>query len=136
MSDYEIYIILGDPIPLKRARVTKNGTYDPQKKEKEQIQYMMRANYGLLTPFKGPIDLDLRFGMPIPKSYSKKRKEALLNNCHSCKPDLSNLIKFYEDALTGILWEDDSQIYKIAATKTYCKSPHVTITIKEVQNGM
>ena len=72
--------------------------------------------------------------MPIPKSLSKKKQHELLNQPHHKKPDLSNLIKFVEDALIGILFVDDRQITTIHATKIYHKIPKTLIKIKRTLN--
>lgn len=39
---------------------------------------------------------------------------------HTKKPDIDNLNKAVSDAITDIgLWEDDSQVYSISASKYY-----------------
>jgi len=38
------------------------------------------------------------FNMPMPKSWSKKKKILMQGKAHEQKPDLSNLIKAFEDA--------------------------------------
>ena len=35
--------------------------------------------------------------------------------------DIDNMLKFINDAMTGIVWEDDSQIYDLRAAK--CLGP-------------
>jgi Holliday junction resolvase RusA-like endonuclease len=64
--------------------------------------------------------------MPIPKTRKKK------NLFHISRPDLSNMIKFYEDVAQGILFSDDSKIAKITATKVYDEMPRVEIIITNV----
>ncbi len=38
------------------------------------------------------------FYMPMPKSWSKKKKAEMVGRCHQQRPDLSNLVKAAEDA--------------------------------------
>lgn len=46
------------------------------------------------------------FVLPMPSSWSKKKKEKMNNSLHQSKPDASNLLKSIED----ILLVDDSKI--------------------------
>lgn len=48
-------------------------------------------------------------------------------------PDLSNMIKFYEDCLNGILWEDDRLIVEIYSFKIYAETPGTLIIINELE---
>ena len=136
-----VITIPGPPIPLKRPRVTKSHTYDPQAEIKEDIYWMIKSQLphacvptgdrfysdSQFSLFRGPVSLDFTFFMPIPKSTSKKKKQELLLRCHTKKPDLDNLIKFYCDVSTVALFYDDSQVYNINAIKLYSDEPRTII---------
>lgn len=51
---------------------------------------------GFTPPFQGSA---VYFFIPISKRYSRKKRKAMHMQEHSIKPDLSNLIKAYEDSL-------------------------------------
>ena len=51
--------------------------------------------------------LSLQFALPMPKSWSKKRKEKMCLQPHTQKPDLDNLIKAFKDALL----KEDSHVW-------------------------
>ena len=70
----------------------------------------------------------------IPKSYSKKRVQAIREGKEypQKKPDSDNIIKIILDALNGICYHDDSQVCKIYFEKKYSEIPKVEITIKEI----
>ena len=70
--------------------------------------------------------------MPIPKSYSKTARLKAVGEPHQKKPDISNLIKFTEDALNEVLWEDDSCISEITAKKVYSEEPKTIITVEKI----
>lgn len=58
-----------------------------------------------------------------PKHYTKK-------------PDVDKLIRAILDALTGIVWADDKQVFAITARKLYCDGKHrigAYIDIKEAE---
>ena len=67
----------------------------------------------------------------IPKSTSRSAKEAMIHNMipHVKKPDLSNLVKFAEDMLKGIVLIDDNLVTKIIAMKCYSVEPKTVMTI-------
>lgn len=57
----------------------------------------------------------LLFLMPMPKSWSKKRKAAMDGEPHMQTPDCDNLIKAWNDSL----YDDDSAIHTICARKIW-----------------
>jgi crossover junction endodeoxyribonuclease RusA len=65
----------------------------------------------------GPLTLRVRFDLPRPKSLPKKVTS------HTKRPDLDKLTRAVGDALTGVLWRDDSQVVSIEASKWYAEGP-------------
>lgn len=63
--------------------------------------------------FAGAVAIDLTFELPRPQSLPKK------THAHLKKPDLDKLIRAVKDALTAVLWRDDSQVVEIRARKRY-----------------
>lgn len=55
------------------------------------------------------------FVLPMPKSWSKRKRAELDGQPHTQKPDLDNLVK----ALADACFEDDSTIHTIAARKVW-----------------
>jgi hypothetical protein len=51
--------------------------------------------------------LSLIFVIPMPSSWSKKKRLSMIGQPHTVKPDLDNLIKAFKDALC----ENDSHIH-------------------------
>lgn len=122
--------IPGAPIALKRHRHTRQGlTYNSQSQEMEDVYHLVRSQLPPGMYFSSlpstPIKVTFTFFMPIPKSYKKTKT----GDPHYKKPDLTNLIKFPEDALNGVLWNDDSNIYSINASKVYSDNPRTEINI-------
>lgn len=97
--------------PLAKPRMTGRDKYRPAHKRywafKEECQLKMKN-----------VELDganVVFMMPMPKSWSMKKRYAMLGEPHRQKPDLDNLIKALGDALYG----DDSHIATISASKRW-----------------
>lgn len=76
----------------------------------------------------GPVSVTCAFLLPRPASYPKRVIHAVK------KPDLDKLARAVLDALTGVLFGDDSTVTELHATKGYvfegC-SPGVVITVSE-----
>lgn len=81
--------------------------------------------------FTGELELIVNTYHAIPKSWSKKKKQAALNGeiRPIIKPDISNVIKSIEDALNGVAYKDDSAIVDIHGHKYYAEEPRVEVTI-------
>jgi len=127
-----VYEIPGDPVALKRHRHSGKKCYDPQKKEKETAQWHIKqAMQGLFVACNA-LKLVVEYHMPIPKSYSKRKAKEALRGPHTKKPDLSNLIKFTEDAFNGMVWKDDSIIAEIEARKFYSETPKTVFKIENI----
>ncbi len=85
--------------------------------------------------FSGALMACFEFTMPRPKYHfreTKKDGRRLRDNApqyHVSKPDTTKLVRSTEDALTGILWTDDSIIAIQTASKTYGEKPGCKITL-------
>ncbi len=129
--------IKGKPIALKRHRSTRRGImYDPSSKDKFIIWNQIKK-YKPRNPIKSPVTLFVTFYMPRPKKHYRtgKFKHLLKDDVpeyHTNTPDLSNLIKLYEDILQPSFYLDDSQICRIQAEKVYSKQPRTEIIIEEI----
>lgn len=89
------------------------------------------APKGLL---KGPLKVSFDFIMPRPKYHYKKDGTVKPNApiFHTVAPDTTKLIRSTEDALTSIVWLDDSQICRQAGSKLYGEKPGAQIMIKQL----
>ena len=81
----------------------------------------------------GPVRVRLRFSLPRPKSLSRQASRS-----HTKRPDVDKLARAAREALTGILWKDDSQVHSLVASKQYAapdQPPHLVITILTPQGN-
>ena len=127
--------IPGNPVAKGRPRVSKYGTYTPKKTAdfESYVEYCWAAEYGNIKPSDKPLKAEIIFYMPIPKSASKKIKTAMKNGetAHIKKPDLDNMAKSVLDALNGLAYIDDSQIYSLTLFKTYSEQPRTELMLEE-----
>ena len=86
------------------------------------------------VPFSGPVCMDILFVFPRPKSRIWKKKP-MPREPHISRPDRTNLIKAVEDALNGVAWRDDSQVFSGNARKHIAagdEQPGIHIVITEL----
>lgn len=85
-------------------------------------------NCELLT---GPLKVTFSFTMPRLKGHYRSNGQIKPNApiFPICRPDVLKLARCAEDALTGIIWRDDSQIVQEILHKVYGDRPGATITI-------
>jgi Holliday junction resolvase RusA-like endonuclease len=129
----------GTPVPKGRARYARRGnfisTYTPEKTRTYEtlIKDAAIVAMGASEPLETPVSLYLYIRVPIPKSCTKKRLEAIDNGSEkpTKKPDASNILKSVEDGMNGVVYHDDSQIINIHVTKVYSSLPGVDICVKE-----
>lgn len=118
------------PIPKGRPRLSRWGTYTPKRTSDYQsvVQDIARKHYK--KPLECPVELCIQFIMPIPKTTSKKLLETIVGSPHTkCTGDIDNLCKNLMDSFNGIVFKDDSQVWKLSAIKVYGNEPMSVIEI-------
>lgn len=132
------HVIIGKPQAQERPRFAyvqgKARVYDPQKSRdaKQKIRDHF-AGKGII-PSEKPLRVIIDIYVPIPKSYTKKQREAIASGIlkPTKKPDVSNYVKLIEDGCNGILYRDDAQIIDLRAKKHYSDTPRIEIEIAEL----
>lgn len=100
-----------------RPRVFRVGAIMPNnyKKWKEQFAILWRMN-------KGPTSFEsiaITFYIPISRSKTRKKREAMHLQKHKQKPDLDNLVKSVFDAIT----HTDQEISDLWCQKRWIDGP-------------
>ena len=125
-------IIPLNPIAAPRPRFSKFGTYNPKKYADYKKALLLSTKTQCKTYFEGAIRLEITFFMPIPKSLSKKKRDGLVGQFHTKKPDTDNLLKSVKDALEGTFYKNDSQICEVVAKKVYSEFPSTEFKIESI----
>jgi len=134
MKNEITFTVFGDPIALKRHRMTKTGhSYDPSAADKADfLSQAMR--YKPSIPLTGPLLAGMAFGFARPKShFNKKGLKPTAPKYKASRPDLDNCVKFILDALNSKFFADDAQVVKTVAVKEYADVPNVTVTLSEIE---
>jgi Holliday junction resolvase RusA-like endonuclease len=82
-----------------------------------------------------PISLNILFFMPRPQAHFNK-KGLVKDNApkwHTKKPDATKLLRSTEDAMTGIVYRDDSAVARVEVDKFYAqRTSGARIIIQEI----
>jgi len=127
------FTVPGQPQGKGRPRVTRNGTYTPQKTKDYQNLIAAIAdskcdNYYIDEPLKATIECYYQ----IPKSMPKYKRVMVASGqlFPIVKPDIDNVAKAILDALNGVVYKDDNQIIELYINKQYSDNPRVEVKIE------
>lgn len=128
--------IPGDPVPWASHQGFGRRSFNPRFKEREAVRWHIHNQYkGKLLD--DPLHVSMEFFVRIPKSFSKKDRMRIANAelYPTKRPDRSNYVKFLEDCMTGIIYQDDSLIVDGSARKLFAinHDPLTMITIMTMQ---
>ena len=134
---YWSWVIPGNPHPWQSwVRMSKpTPSYMRFKQWQEAIQLFYKTNWNK-TPIEGPIALDLSFFLPIPETAPIKEpaRSAWIGRHMIMPPDVSNLVKAWEDGAKKFLFLDDAQVTMLVASKSYRDGPigYTMVTVREI----
>ena len=131
------------PTAQARPKVTvRNGfahAYKTGKQEaNERTLEAWLKDYAPEKPLTGPLVLEFVAALPVPRSDSKKKREAKLRgyDAPTKKPDLDNLTKQLKDACTRLqFWNDDAQVVCLRCDKIYAETGYWEVSIYEAVNA-
>lgn len=112
--DYEFNLT-----PIGKPRMTQRDKWlNPPRPEVLKYRLSKHAiqTYAMMEEFVLGEILAGTFILPMPNSWSKKKKKLMEGKPHLNKPDLDNIIKFVQDSLKP---EGDQMIHTIVANKIW-----------------
>ena len=137
------FCIHGDPQGKGRPRFSTVCGHVHTRTPDETVLYenLVKTEYRQQVGVKFPDDamLDVRIFAyyPIPKSASKRKRQAMLEKKirPTKKPDWDNGGKVICDSLNGIAYRDDAQVVDSMVRKFYGEDPKVVVTIEEIKTA-
>lgn len=110
---------------VKKAPVLgRNGFYKHKTTSafERELKEMARKEFGSQPPLvEVPLAVLFKFFLP-----HKSKPESSLQ---FKRPDTTNLLKAAEDALNGVVWQDDGMIQSISGEKYYSKVPRIELYV-------
>ena len=114
-----------------------DGTPVPQGSMKVINGHILHSQGSALAVWRSTVALSARFAgakpvegaIGIEISFRVKRPKTVKRDYPTVAPDLDKYIRGVLDALTGIAYQDDSQVIDIKAKKVYSDTPGADIKI-------
>ena len=134
------FCIHGEPQGKGRPRFSsvcghvKPRTPDETVRYENLVKTEYRQQSGARFPDDAMLDVRIFAYYSIPKSVSKKKRQAMLDKRirPTKKPDFDNIGKVICDSLNGIAYRDDAQVVDSMVRKFYGETPKVVVTIEEI----
>jgi len=131
----------GDPKGKGRPRFSRVGNFTKVYTDKQTLSYeamiafFAKQAMGVTDLLETPVSVFLYVRLPVPQSYSKKRREACLSGTEKpCKkPDIDNIAKTYLDAMNGVIFVDDTQVLGLHVKKLYSDKAGVDVMVMEAE---
>lgn len=137
------FCIHGDPQGKGRPRFSivcghvHTRTPDETVLYENLVKTEYRQQVGVKFPDDAMLDVRIFAYYPIPKSASKRKRQAMLEKKirPTKKPDWDNVGKVICDSLNGIAYRDDAQVVDSMVRKFYSEDPKVVVTIEEIKTA-
>lgn len=134
------FIVDGKPQGKQRPRFSRisKTVYTPTKtaKYEKQIAKAYTDLGGKCIPDSCYVSVTVHAFFPVPKSYSKKKREDCLKRGlrPDKKPDMDNILKVVLDALNEVAYEDDKQVVELIGRKYYTYGEgYLWVSVREVK---
>jgi len=144
VADIYIQVWGEDPVPQGSKSISRSGhmyeankNLDPWRKRVAEAGREEMAALEMEV-IEGPVWVDLQFIFARPKKHYRANGSLRPDAPRYCtrRPDTDKLIRAIGDALTGVVWKDDSLIVRLLASKRYTMNEErqsgVSIAIAEM----
>jgi Holliday junction resolvase RusA-like endonuclease len=138
-----VFEVLGKVQAKGRVRFSNRGGYVKTYTPENTINYenwvktcLIQAVGNKYSTYAGAVKIELKAVYAPPKSYSKKKTKMLLETeaPYLNKPDCDNIAKIVCDALNGIAYKDDSQIFDVKISKVYGVDEKLIVKISYLED--
>lgn len=136
------FTVPGVPVGKGRARFVRatGHAYTPSKTRAYETLVKVMAKQAMRgrKPFSEACAVFIHVLLTPPQSWSRTKWDFALGGGRwpTGKPDLDNYAKIVVDACNGVVFDDDRQVVKLTATKTYHKSNVVTVEVETIATRM
>jgi len=123
-----MYVLNGDPLQLVRS--DRENEYMAQKIAIQSAQITLNLQHDEQPPLKGLLRVHYSFFLPLPKRGPNMRLS--YGDAHIGRPHIMTLLKFFDRACRGVLWNDAAQLYSVSINKVYDSKPRTELIIAEL----
>ena len=127
--------VLGRPAPqgskksIGNNRFIESSKYLPAWRASVREAAELAVTSECWSLVSGPVELEIMFYLDRPSTISSVKRPS-----PTVPPDLDKLIRGVGDALTGVIYEDDSQVIRTLAWKVYAdaREPGAFVRVNEL----
>lgn len=127
--------VLGRPAPqgskksIGNNRFVESSKYLPAWRKAVRVAAEEAVASEDWQPVAGPVELEVMFYLERPSSVSVTKRPQ-----PTVPPDVDKLIRAVGDALTGVVYDDDSQVIRVLAWKVYAdtREPGCFVRVNEL----
>lgn len=138
------FLVPGEPVAKGRPRLGRMGgqarVFTPPRTVRYEslVRAVALEALGGRTVPRGPLLVRLAIGLPVPTSWSTRRRAAALAGLIAAtkRPDADNVVKGVLDGCNGIAFDDDAHIVELVVTKRYAEQPGVRVDIHWLDQEM
>jgi crossover junction endodeoxyribonuclease RusA len=115
--------VIGRPAPqgskksIGNNRFVESSKFLPAWRKAVRVAAEEAVIASMWARVSGPVELEVMFYLDRPSSISKTQRPA-----PTVAPDLDKILRAVGDSLSGVVYDDDAQICRILAWKTYADS--------------
>lgn len=128
-----VFSIPGPPKGKQRARYGDRHAYTPEQTVNYEAlvkltaaKAMREAGAKLTT---GAVHMHIVADMPMPESWSQRKRNAMLHKPAIRTPDWDNIGKIISDALNWVMYRDDRQVYYASVERYWAEKAGVTVSV-------
>ena len=114
--------------PVTKPRMTRRDVWKKRPAVVKYHQFKDDLREQSIPPI--PAQFTIIFNVPMPKSWSEKKRKEQFGRPHQQKPDIDNFLKAFLDALC----EDDSYVYDVRAIKKWAIFGSIELLIEDEYN--
>jgi Holliday junction resolvase RusA-like endonuclease len=131
------FVLMGEPVAWARAgRRAGGGSYTPrkQKAHMEAVKWSALQKLGADRKrlWEVPVEVEVIAYFKPSKSWPAWKKAAAIEGSypHTKKPDADNLVKLVKDALSGVVYRDDSFVVDQIGRKRFAHEERTEVVVR------
>lgn len=115
-------------------RIMKRGNHmsvspSASSQQRERAAREVIASERPAAPFAGPLVVEVSFVFAIPASRRKGKDKVSVGDPCLLRVDRGNLLKLIEDAMNGLVYDDDSQVVGGNVSKVWGETSGTKVTV-------
>ena len=120
-----------EPTPASRPRISRWSTYYGKNHQKFVEAMKIATANSNVAPYESEIKACVNFFVPMPRTWSKKKKLEHMGKYANNHKDIDNYCKLLFDCLNGIYYKDDKQIVGLATNKYWSDTGYIDVHLTD-----